>query len=192
MSEKDRFIPEEIVIGQLILRRIDLMDVNDVHEAVISSLPSLQKWFGWAHGFNRSSAANFVASCWNQWQRGESYEFTIKLNHHDQLLGLCGLNSIREGDGNLGYWIREGERGRGVCTQAARRLAQFGFENLKLSRISLYHAVGNRPSRRVAEKVGFRFEGLQRSRVEVSGVRHDTRSYALTSIEELTSFSDPP
>ena len=37
--------------------------------------------------------------------------------------------------GELGYWIREEEWGRGYCTEAGHAVVQFGFENLNLNKI---------------------------------------------------------
>jgi RimJ/RimL family protein N-acetyltransferase len=54
-------------------------------------------------------------------------------------------------------------------TEAVAALCRWGFEDLRLRRIECYAEVGNDASRRVAEKVGFQFEGSLRRRLHHRG-----------------------
>ena len=103
------------------------------------------------------------------------------------MLGLCGLNEVDGGLGraNLGYWICTSEAGNGYGTAAARLAAQFGFVELDLNRIRLFHGVGNVASQRVAEKVGFQLEGRQRSRILLNGQWEDCLLYGLLDLSEI-------
>jgi RimJ/RimL family protein N-acetyltransferase len=58
-------------------------------------------------------------------------------------------------------------------TDAARLACQWGFDALGLGRIEWWATVGNDASRRVAEKLGFTFEGTCRARLLHRGVRVD-------------------
>jgi RimJ/RimL family protein N-acetyltransferase len=73
-----------------------------------------------------------------------------------------GLNA-RDYRGTLGYWIARDARGRGICTRALRVLARHGLEELELQRLELITDPDNAASQRVAEKVGFRREGVLRA-----------------------------
>lgn len=79
---------------------------------------------------------------------------------------------------NLGYWVRSDCCRQGVATQAAQLLWQFGIETVGLNRLEIVVAVGNVASRRVAEKVGAVYEGVQRSRLMVGDVIHDAHMFA--------------
>jgi RimJ/RimL family protein N-acetyltransferase len=50
-------------------------------------------------------------------------------------------------------------------TDAARLVCRFGFEVLHLGRIEWWAGVGNEPSRRVAQRLGFTMEGTCRRRL---------------------------
>ena len=63
------------------------------------------------------------------------------------------------GFGEIGYWVAAGARGRGVATRATRLLAEWAREALGLTRIEVLPHKDNGPSRRVAEKAGFRDSG---------------------------------
>ena len=73
-----------------------------------------------------------------------------------------GVNS-HDYRGTIGYWIARDARGRGICTRALRLLARHGLEDLELQRLELITDPDNVASQRVAEKVGFRREGVLRA-----------------------------
>ncbi len=66
-----------------------------------------------------------------------------------------------------------------MATVAARLLAQFGFGELKLSRLELVIDVDNQASQRVAEKLGAFREGVLRQRLFVHNQARDAVMYSL-------------
>ena len=66
------------------------------------------------------------------------------------------------GKAEMGYWLRERFLKKGIVTRSARCLIGRAFRNLGLNRISLRIAVGNSESRKVAERLGFTLEGVER------------------------------
>jgi RimJ/RimL family protein N-acetyltransferase len=73
-----------------------------------------------------------------------------------------GVNSINY-RGRVGYWVAATARGRGVCTRALRLLSRWALDELELQRLDLITDPDNLASQRVAEKVGFRREGVLRA-----------------------------
>jgi RimJ/RimL family protein N-acetyltransferase len=65
--------------------------------------------------------------------------------------------------GRIGYWIAARSRGGGVCTRALRLLSRWAFDDLELRRLELITDPDNAASQRVAEKVGYRREGVLRA-----------------------------
>ena len=63
------------------------------------------------------------------------------------------------GYGEIGYWVVAEARGRGIATRAVRLLADWAREELGLTQIDVLPHKDNAPSRRVAEKAGFRDTG---------------------------------
>jgi RimJ/RimL family protein N-acetyltransferase len=62
----------------------------------------------------------------------------------------------------LGYFIDKEYEGKGITGQALKEITVFCFENLKLNKLFIRAAIDNTASRKVAEKAGFREEGLLR------------------------------
>jgi ribosomal-protein-alanine N-acetyltransferase len=78
----------------------------------------------------------------------------------------------------LGYAVAPGARGRGVATATLRQLTQWAFDEGML-RVTALISVENAASSRVAEKVGYTFEGVLRSVHHVDGRRGDLQSWSI-------------
>ena len=85
-----------------------------------------------------------------------------------------GVNS-HQYRGTIGYWVTASSRGRGICTRALRLLARHGLEELELQRLELITDPDNIASQRVAEKVGFRREGVLRAHCGIRMAASATR-----------------
>lgn len=80
----------------------------------------------------------------------------------------------------LGYSITDpGQRGKGIATQAVDLLVGWLFQTKKLGRLQLTLVPENGASRRVAEKSGFRFEGVLRHAAFLQGKLVDLEMWAL-------------
>jgi RimJ/RimL family protein N-acetyltransferase len=77
-------------------------------------------------------------------------------------------------EGEIGYMVVPAARGRGVSVRAVRLLTRWGFDELGLERLELRIDVTNSPSERVAERAGYRQEGILRNVYFKEGLRSDT------------------
>jgi len=73
--------------------------------------------------------------------------------------------------GTIGYWVAASARGQGICTRALRLLSRHALDELELQRLELITDPDNVASQRVAEKVGFRREGVLRAHLRHSDGR---------------------
>jgi RimJ/RimL family protein N-acetyltransferase len=81
-------------------------------------------------------------------------------------IGLHFHSYLAENDDEceLGYWLGVPYWGKGLVPEAARELLRHAFEDLKLERVWCGYYDGNEKSKRVQEKLGFKY---QRSSDEV-------------------------
>ncbi|MBB5139178.1 RimJ/RimL family protein N-acetyltransferase [Thermocatellispora tengchongensis] len=94
----------------------------------------------------------------------------------DELIGVGALLDAEPetGDAELSLYI--GDRscwGRGYATDALRVLCSYGFDEMRLHRISLWVVAENTAAIRVYEKVGFVREGVRREAFRRGGKWHD-------------------
>ena len=92
-----------------------------------------------------------------------------------EFLGLALAFGIdREGRQlELGYVVSPHARGRGVATRSLELLTEWAFGELDALRIELWISASNEPSKRVAERAGYRYEGTLRSFHFKQGIRDD-------------------
>ncbi len=77
----------------------------------------------------------------------------------------------------LGYMVAPGARGRGVATEALRLLTDWAF-GLGMLRAELHIGVDNVASKRVAERNGYRRDGVLRSLWFKGDLREDTEIWS--------------
>jgi RimJ/RimL family protein N-acetyltransferase len=89
--------------------------------------------------------------------------FAVTEDDGGRVLGSVGATWNESRDvAEIGYWLRADARGRGVTTAAVRLITAWALE-AGAARVQLRAAVDNDASRRVAEKAGFRLDGVLRS-----------------------------
>ena len=101
--------------------------------------------------------------------------------------------SREHGIAAVGYTVAEAHRGRGLATDALRRVAYMGLDpnHFDLWRLEAIAATANVASRRVLEKAGFAQEGHARGLLVIGGVRVDHERYALLRTELDAEHSRP-
>lgn len=75
----------------------------------------------------------------------------ISLKFHSDL-------AEKDDEAELGYWLEVPYWGQGIMPEAAKELLRHGFEDLKLARIWCGYYEGNEKSKRVQEKLGFKYQ----------------------------------
>ena len=88
--------------------------------------------------------------------------YAIVLKETGLPVGSIGLhhNDLAEKDdeAELGYWLGVPYWGRGIVPEAARELLRHAFEDLMLKRVWCGYYEGNEKSKRVQEKLGFKYQ----------------------------------
>ena len=168
----------ELTDGRILLRRPTLDDAPAVHAACQD--PEIPRWIPVIpQPYTEQSALEFVQWSDEGWERGNR-QFVIVDARSGELLGAIGM-TVNAGFaiGHIGYWVAAAARGRGVASSALRLLAGWALEN-GFGRVELVTDPDNVASQRVAEKVGFRREGILRSHVlHRDGRRRDSVMFSL-------------
>jgi [ribosomal protein S5]-alanine N-acetyltransferase len=117
-------------------------------------------------------------------QLGTGYGFGIFVG--ERFIGEVNLSSIQRGafqSGSVGYWVDEAQAGRGYVPESCVVVFRFAFEVLGLHRIQVAIVPRNAPSRRVAQKLLLRGEGIAVHYLEIDGNWEDHVRYAITAEE---------
>jgi RimJ/RimL family protein N-acetyltransferase len=112
-------------------------------------------------------------------EHGTAEAFAIE--EDGRMLGLALVPTIHAEDAEieLGYMVAAWARGRGVGTEALRRLTRWALDERGAQRLTLIIDIGNVSSRRVAERCGYVLEGVMRSIHLKQGHRVDAELWSL-------------
>lgn len=184
-------VPVPIRTPRLTIRPKQIGDGAITSSAIEESWEELHQWMRWAE--NRAA---FTAEAMEIRNRQVMASFLLR--EGIELIGIeaasgravvwCGLHDIdwqaRQCD--TGYWVRKSAQGQGIATEAANAMLRYAFGALGMRRVGLTHSSGNEASRRIAERLGFSFEGIQRAANLLPGGRFaDRHSYARLDITDL-------
>jgi RimJ/RimL family protein N-acetyltransferase len=129
-------------------------------------------------------AARWVGRYVTGWEDGSCAGFAI-LSTEAAFLGLAGIVDLdlHARQGEIGYVVLGEARGRGVAGRALRLVTDWAFEGLTLERIELRIDVDNEPSIRVAERAGYRRDGVLRSLHFKEDLRADLAVYSMLAAD---------
>lgn len=154
--------PPEIITERLILRRMKKTDYKDMYEYACS--PDVTRFLTWDPHPNPTYTMRYLAYVATRYRTGEFYDWAVTWKESGKMIGTCGFTSFSYAHnvGEIGYVLNPDYWGRGIAVEAVRAVMRFGFFTLNLHRIEAKYIVGNARSRRVMEKAGMVFEGIQR------------------------------
>ena len=143
--------------------------------------PEMHRWMPEeANPFEAEQAGAFIEEAASHLSEGISVALAIANETTDQAVGSVTLHVWGLRHWNVGYWVAPEHRQHGLATEAVTKLSRWAFStNPILARLSLYTLPGNEPSQKVAERAGFRREGLLRRWGEVNGEQLDWIMFSL-------------
>jgi RimJ/RimL family protein N-acetyltransferase len=173
-------VPMPIRTPRLMIRPKQIGDGTLISEAVHETWDDLRRWMRWAEDPDAFTAERLEI-------RTRQVMASFLLREVIELIGIesatgravvwCGLHDI-DWDGrqcDTGFWVRKNAQGRGIATEAANAMVRYAFGALGMRRVGMTHSEGNEASRRIAHKLGFSFEGLQRGANILPGGRYADR-----------------
>src|ERR1700741_2885942 len=108
------------------------------------------------------STIEYIEQRQNDWEQRTAFAFGIRLKENRRLIGHIMLKSIdwTVPKCELGYWISDHEKGKGFMKEVVQDILIYCFEELNMQKVFLRIAPDNIPSLQLAEKCGFKKEGL--------------------------------
>jgi len=146
-----------LVTRLLRLEPVARRHAEGLYQAARASRAELLPWMPWATEITLEGNQHYAAEAERAWRAGEEFHFAVL--EGERVLGVIGLNRDPDSGAELHYWIRSDRSGRGYATEAGERILRWGVDQLGVDGFRLWAGVENRPSRRVAEKLGFRDVG---------------------------------
>ncbi len=168
---------------------ISLEFLKEIHAEALLNLVNgnrlyLRTWLPWVDSMQTvDNFKLYIINSRRQATNRTDFGFGIFVN--GALVGRIGLHHINQQNkiGEIGYWLADGMQGRGIITKCCRALINYGFTEIGLNRIEIKCGAGNEKSGAIAQKLGFKQEGILRSAEWLNAKFIDLYLYALLKYE---------
>jgi RimJ/RimL family protein N-acetyltransferase len=153
--------PVALKLDELVVRPWRTDDLAALHAA--GQDPEVARWTHLAQPFGLEEATAYLGAAMALWRDGAGASFVIVDRGDRELLGAVTRFGPEGHAATVGLWLAPSARGRGIGTRVLRLVIDWSFASTDVVRIDCYIEVGNEPSMRMVERVGFHREGLLRA-----------------------------
>lgn len=137
-------------------------DAFQLSRVVDANRSYLKEWLPWLEtSKNAADSLVFIQKIHSDWKNHQI--FTALIYKKNEIVGAMGFHGCVHRRMSLGYWVSKEYAGKGLCSAASHAIIAWAFSYYDyLHMVDLRAAVDNLASRRVAEKLGFIYEGILR------------------------------
>ncbi len=132
--------------------------------------------------YTAGAAKNFIDAVLNT--PGEIFRAIVSEGAAVGGISVTRGRDVYRRSAEIGYWLAPAYWGRGIMTEAVRRICAYTFAETDIVRIYAEVFSPNTASQRVLEKCGFGKEGVKRRSVFKNGEFFDSVVYALLKPED--------
>ncbi|TDR77899.1 ribosomal-protein-serine acetyltransferase [Paludibacterium purpuratum] len=171
----------QIEVGEgIVLREPCEDDAERLFALIDDNRALLGQWMPWLDQM-RDSADSLTYIRFSQEGNREGRFLNLLVWVDDEPAGVLCFFALEptQRRSEIGYWLGTRWQGRGIMRRACQALIAFGFNALNLYRIQIACAVDNLPSRALAERLGFSFEGVLQGREWIGARVLDHAIYGL-------------
>lgn len=154
---------------RLILRPMQISDADDMFR--YASRRDVTEFLLWSPHPTKSYTEDYLRCIRARYRIGEFYDWAVVEKDSGHMIGTCGFTRFDppHNSAEIGYVLNPEYHGYGYATEAARRVIEYGFDELGLHRIEARFMKGNDASFHVMDKLGMTFEGYRRDGMLVKG-----------------------
>ena len=171
----------------IVLTKVQPEDADDIFALIDSNRDHLRAWFPWVDPAKGVEATlDFIERSLKQDEEKNGFQCCIRLE--GKIVGVMGFVKVDQANKKteIGYWIAPACQGHGIITKATRALTNHAFSEWNLNRVAIYAGEANMKSRAVAERLGFKFEGILREAEWVNDRYVDLAVYSMLKRDWLS------
>jgi ribosomal-protein-serine acetyltransferase len=161
-NNKSLVWPQEIQIDpSLSVAMLAVEHTEKVFALIDQNRDYLSRWLPWVDETRCvDDTRSHIMTAPVQLQQGTDINYVIKFNH--TIVGRVGFHYFEpfSSAGRLGYWLSEKSQGRGIMSRVCNYLTEEALCRQGIRRVEIRCAAENRQSRRIPERLGYRFHGF--------------------------------
>ena len=164
----------ELWTERLILRRYRPEDAEPLHQR-LGTDPTMTQYSGWNPYATLETAQETVRRFIAGYDDEKSYSWVMDIE--DVVVGTIGAYDYQDDRIEVGFSIVRGWQGRGLATEALRKVLEYLTENEGIHCVTAWCASENIGSRRVLEKAGMRLVRTEKEGLTVGDRVYDKLTY---------------
>ncbi|MBP1967693.1 GNAT family N-acetyltransferase [Paenibacillus aceris] len=165
---------------RLVLRPFKLADAKSVQE-LAGDIEVAKTTLAIPHPYPDGAAEAWIEGARQAAENGNSFAFAMLKKDDGTLIGNMSMGVTQKHErAELAYWVGRQYWGQGFATEAAQRMIQYGFEDLKLNRIFAAAMTKNPSSYKIMSKIGMKQEGIFKKHILKWDVFEDLVFYGMT------------
>ncbi len=159
----------ELQTERLYLRKITPEYAEDMYE--YSKDYEVTKYLTWSPHASLFQTRNYLKTLEAQYNAGSFFDWGLILKDNRKFIGTCGFTSIDTSKriAEIGYVLSRDYWGMGLAPEAAKRVMDFGMENLGIRHFQAKFIEGNLRSASVMKKCGMKFDSIHYNSMYVKG-----------------------
>ncbi len=169
-----------IFTERLILRKFNVNDDIQMFNNWASD-EEVTKNLTWSAHKTIDETRKFIDIWIHNYNYVDNYNWAMQIKDTNELIGSIGLFYVDDFHHSceLGYCIGKKYWNKGYTTEASKAIIDYCFNRVGFNRITGCCFVGNVASRRVLEKCGMQFEGIERQKYNSPTGFRDCENYAV-------------
>ena len=166
----------ELWTEQLTLRRYRPEDAEPLYRR-LGTDPAMYKYSGWNPYATSEMAQETVRRFIDSYNDEHSYSWVMDID--DVIVGTIGAYDYKDDHIEVGFSIEPGWQGRGLATEALKKVLEYLTENEGILCVTAWCAADNVGSKRVLEKAGMKLAGTEKNGLTVGDKVYDKLIYEL-------------
>lgn len=165
---------------ELRLEKLNHSHAQGIFDLVNTNREYLRKWLTFVDTTTSIQDTENYISYIDELASNPNSETVISIIYRGKLIGIIGLKKVDWANriAEIGYWLAEHYQGKGIITKSCCSVIDYAFTHMGINRIEIKCGVGNEKSCHIPQRLGFKFEGIERDGELVNGQFIDLEVYS--------------
>ena len=156
----------------------NLSSAQEIFNLIDADRDHLRTWLPWVDSTTTAEdTRKNLSERIQKFNKKEQASFYGTLN--GDFVASVGFSSLKDGEGEIGYWLLSQYGGRGLMTTFVKACIDYGFEELNLNRIVIKCAKGNFKSANIPKRLGFTQSEETEEKRTINSSENDTIVFTL-------------
>jgi len=162
------------VDDNIVLRTYTPDDAGELFSVINSNRAHLHPWLPWVDKTTKQEhSLQFIEQSLHELNMQQS--LVLGIFYYNRIIGGIGMHDWHQPTkrAQAGYWISKDYEGRGIMTRCMTYFTGYLFDRIGLNKVELQFVPANKRSAKMAERLGFKIEGVIRQSTLRNGMPED-------------------